>query len=307
LSNRMSGKSSQPSLARRKTRSDATLSPQVRKLDSSRTLPPTVGRQKTNRTSTLSTRQSSNSLHMGRAACSIPEHDDMYKRIERLKEALKKEKEQTKIIRDEYDEKESVLLRDRAKLRDELDQLRDDRVKLTQKHEHNLTLIAEQHRKVQGQLEINHQNEIKQIYQKNEENIADKNKVIDKLKGQIAELMKGQSAERQAQIAELRKKLIGAAQEANDLRTEILKLQGSRNGAAPPPPETERKMPEIRVALCMNCIVMQQALTMANAALKSKMKELQQINDNATKMRIGLQLNDLALESLQKSQSENPD
>ena len=54
----------------------------------------------------------------------------------------------------------------------------------------------------------------------------------------------------------------------------------------------------------MNCIVMQQALTMANAALKAKMRELEQINQNASKMRIGLQLNDLALESLQKSQDE---
>jgi len=38
----------------------------------------------------MSTRQSSNSLHLGRAACSIPEHDDMQKRIERLKVSFTK-------------------------------------------------------------------------------------------------------------------------------------------------------------------------------------------------------------------------
>lgn len=38
--------------------------------------------------------------------------------------------------------------------------------------------------------------------------------------------MKGQSAERQAQIAELRKKLMTAAQEANDLRLNIFRIIG---------------------------------------------------------------------------------
>ena len=42
--------------------------------------------------------------------------------------------------------------------------------------------------------------------------------MIETLKAQIGELMKGQSAERQQQIAELRKKLVNAAQEANELR-----------------------------------------------------------------------------------------
>ena len=42
--------------------------------------------------------------------------------------------------------------------------------------------------------------------------------MIETLKFQIAQLMKGQSTERQAQIAELRKKLVNAAQEANELR-----------------------------------------------------------------------------------------
>lgn len=84
-------------------------------------------------------------------------------------------------------------------------------------------------------------------------------------------------------------------------RTEIVKLnRGQSRG------QSEREMPQIRVSLCMNCIVMQQALSMANTALKAKMKELQNINRNANKIRIGLQLNDLALDSLEKSQNLGP-
>ena len=41
---------------------------------------------------------------------------------------------------------------------------------------------------------------------------------IDTLKAQIAQMMMGQSSTRQAQIEELRKKLIEAAKEANDLK-----------------------------------------------------------------------------------------
>ena len=43
-------------------------------------------------------------------------------------------------------------------------------------------------------------------------------KAIDTLKAQIAQMMMGQSSTRQAQIEELRKKLIEAAKEANDLK-----------------------------------------------------------------------------------------
>ena len=32
--------------------------------------------------------------------------------------------------------------------------------------------------------------------------------------------------------------------------------------------------PEVRIGVCMNCIVMQQALTMANSALKGNFQEL---------------------------------
>ena len=158
--------------------------------------------------------------------------------------------------------------------------------------------------------------------------------MIETLKAQIGELMKGQSAERQQQIAELRKKLVNAAQEANELRyllsnaqrkgkisqilkfseidakvftyilrTEILKLNKSRS-----PSSSESSLsdcPPIKVALCMNCIVMQQALAMANAALKAKMKELDQIHRNANSIKIGLALNDIALESLEKAQKDS--
>ena len=49
--------------------------------------------------------------------------------------------------------------------------------------------------------------------------------MIETLKAQIGELMKGQSAERQQQIAELRKKLVNAAQEANELRYLLFNAQ----------------------------------------------------------------------------------
>jgi len=300
LSNRMSSKSSQPRLARHKTRSDTTLSPSVRKLDSSRTLPPTVVRKKSMRSSLSTTRQSSDSLHLGRAACTVPEHDDLHKRNERLKEALKKEKEQSKIIRDEYEERESSIVRENAKLKDEIAQLHDERVKNAQRHEQELALIAEKHRSLQAQIERNHQNELKQIFVKNDELVTEKNRAIETLKAQIAQLMQGQSKERQAQLAELRKKLVNAATEANDLRSEIMKLNANRE--EPRSSDSRELPPQIRVALCMNCIVMQQALTMANTALKAKMKELANINRNANKIKIGLALNDLALDSLEKSQ-----
>ena len=76
-----------------------------------------------------------------------------------------------------------------------------------------------------------------------------------------------------------------------------MKLNSSRNQGSEPgrPAETG---PHLRIALCMNCIVMQQALTMANAALKAKMKELDHIQRNASNIKIGLTLNDIALEAL---------
>ena len=71
----------------------------------------------------------------------------------------------------------------------------------------------------------------------------------------------------------------------------------------------------IQIGVCMNCIVMQQALSMANAALKcnslnfrlisikysAKMRELKRIEEVGKGIRLGLELNDLALDSLDKS------
>ena len=124
----------------------------------------------------FSTRASAAALHLGRSACTIPEHDDLHKRNERLKEALKKEKEQTSIIRQEFEEKESEIVRENAKLRAQLEEMHDDRVKTAQRHEREISLLADQHRKMEKQREISHQNEIKKIFLKNEEQIADKNK-----------------------------------------------------------------------------------------------------------------------------------
>ena len=86
-------------------------------------------------------------------------------------------------------------------------------------------------------------------------------------------------------------------------RTEILKLNKSRSPSSSESSLSERA--PIKVALCMNCIVMQQALAMANAALKAKMKELDQIHRNAKSIKIGLALNDIALESLEKAQKDS--
>jgi len=289
----MSGKSN--GLLGRKQRSETSLSPQVRKLDSGTKLPPTLARKKVGRTNLLSTaRQSSSSLHLGRAACTVPEHDDLFKRNERLKEALKKEKEQTKLIRDEFEERESSILRENAQLKNERAAFLAEKVEIAQRHEQALHMVAEKHREHQAQIEKQHQTDLKLAYKKSEEALAERNKVIETLKSQIVQLMKGQSSERQAQIAELRKKLVNAAQEANELRSEIMKLNSSRSE----PGRATEAGPHLRIALCMNCIVMQQALTMANAALKAKMKELDHIQRNASNIKIGLTLNDIALEAL---------
>jgi hypothetical protein len=49
-------------------------------------------------------------MHLGRAACLVPEHDDLHKRIERLKDAREKEKEKVAAIKNEYENKEQILL-----------------------------------------------------------------------------------------------------------------------------------------------------------------------------------------------------
>ena len=82
--------------------------------------------------------------------------------------------------------------------------------------------------------------------------------------------MTGQSSTRHAQIDELRKKLIDAAKEANELRTEIMRFRGTKDENHRLNRPQEGMQLGVQIGVCMNCIVMQQALTMANAALKCK-------------------------------------
>lgn len=67
-------------------------------------------------------------------------------------------------------------MRERAKLKEEIGQLQDERVKVAQQHEQDLALLAERQRQLQSQIEVNHQNELKQIYQKSDDALSAKNK-----------------------------------------------------------------------------------------------------------------------------------
>ena len=96
--------------------------------------------------------------------------------------------------------------------------------------------MAQKQREMMAQVELAHQRELSEQLKKHDTLITEKQKgshyhacsfwkqscnlflAIDTLKQQIAELMTGQSSTRQAQIEELRKKLIEAAKEANELR-----------------------------------------------------------------------------------------
>merc|ERR1711953_622683 len=233
----------------------------------------------------VTSRASASALHLGKSACTIPEHDDLFKRNEKLKEALQ-------AIRDEYEERESKLIREKAILDQKIDELLRERTQSATRHNEELQLLNQKHREKQGAVELSHQKEISELITKYENIIMEKQKSIDTLKGQIAQMMMGQSSTRQAQIEELRKKLIEAAKEANDLKTEILKYRKSNNSE----PQTT-----VKIGVCMNCIVMQQALTMANTALKEKMIELKRIEEVGKGIRLGLEMNDLALDSIEKN------
>ena len=54
-------------------------------------------------------------MHLGRAACLVPEHDDLHKKIERLKDARDKEKEKVAAIKEEYESKEQMLMAELGK------------------------------------------------------------------------------------------------------------------------------------------------------------------------------------------------
>merc|ERR1712131_309793 len=191
-----------------------------------------------------------------------------------------------------YEERESKLIREKAKLDQKIDELLRERTQSAARHNEELQLLNQKHREKQGAVEISHQKEISELIAKYENIIMDKQKSIDTLKAQIAQMMMGQSSTRQAQIEELRKKLIEAAKEANELKTEILKYRKSNNS---------EPQPTVRIGVCMNCIVMQQALTMANTALKEKMIELKRIEEVGKGIRLGLEMNDLALDSIEKN------
>merc|ERR1711962_543198 len=258
---RTSGLGSTGSLARKK-QSTSNLSPQVRKLDAAGSMRSStlIKTSSPGAPKKIASRASASALHLGKSACTIPEHDDMFKRNEKLKEALKKEKESVQLIRDEYEERESKLIREKALLDQKIDELLRERTQAATRHNEELQLLNQ--------------------------------KPIDTLKAQIAQMMMGQSSTRQAQIEELRKKLIEAAKEANDLKTEILRYRKSNNSEAPK---------TVQIGVCMNCIVMQQALTMANTALKEKMIELKRIEEVGKGIRLGLEMNDLALDSIEKN------
>jgi len=270
---------------------------QVRKLNSTPSLSP--------KTSTRAPRSSASSaLHLGKAACNVPEHDAMAKRNERMKELLKKEKESVQVIREEFDEKESLLLREKAQLQHRLDQLLAEKTQQAQRHATEVDMMSQKQREMMAQVEKTHQREMAEQLRRHDTSVSEKQKVIETLKAQIAELMTGQSSTRHAQIDELRKKLIDAAKEANELKTEIMRFRGTKDENHRLNRPQEGMQLGVQIGVCMNCIVMQQALTMANAALKSKMRELERIEQVGKNIRLGLELNDLALDAIDPSKTD---
>jgi len=291
------------SFVRQNLPKNVSLGPQVRKLNSengkrlrnSRLLRPEPSSSASNELPkrNFKSRASASALHLGKSACTIPEHDDMQKRYEKLKEVLKREKDSIQRIRDEFDEREGSLLREKSQLIQQIDELTRDKSKNAQRHNEELNLLIQKQKDIQAQIEKSHHRQMNDLITKNDLIVQEKHKAIENLKHQISTLMKGESSTRQAQIEELRRKLIDAAREANQLKNEILKIRKSPGQANDTKP--------IQIGVCMNCIVMQQALSMANAALKSKMRELKRIEEVGKGIRLGLELNDLALDSLDKN------
>jgi len=294
----------------RSRRSESKLGLDIKKLESNRSVSMIKSRKSLTQSAADSrpaARGSSNAMHLGRAACLVPEHDDLHKRIERLKDAREKEKEKYAAIKDEYEVKEQMLMAELEKLRLENKELSDKSHIDSENFERELAALTERHNELTKQVEINHQKELRDMYSRHEDQIGDKNKSIELLKQQVERLMHGQSKERQNQIDEMRKKLMGAAREANELRTEIMKLRrtdfpSSRRPESPP--ESNGKRVTLNVGICMNCVVLQQALSATHQALKSKMAELSRIDRTARSIKVGLELNDLALAQLDKADDE---
>jgi len=218
----------------------------------------------------------------------------MAKRNEKMRELLKREKDSAQAIRDEYDEREGQLLRDKAQLQQRLDQLLSEKTQQATRHAAELDAMSGEQRELLQQVEHQHQRDLAEQMRTSDAILDEKQKAISQLKTQIAELMTGQSSTRHHQIEELRKRLIEAAQEANELKNEIVRFRSDKD-------DSHRVNQHVRIGVCMNCIVMQQALSMANAALKSKMRELERIEKVGKGIRLGLELNDLALDQMEKN------
>merc|ERR1712212_138705 len=157
---------SSTSLARKK-QSASNLSPQVRKLDAAGSMRSSTLIKTSSpggpSTKKLASRASASALHLGKSACTIPEHDDMFKRNEKLKEALKKEKESVQAIRDEYEERESKLIREKAILDQKIDELLRERTQSATRHNEELQLLNQKHREKQGAVTLGHQKEISDL------------------------------------------------------------------------------------------------------------------------------------------------
>jgi len=180
----------------RSRRSESKLGLDIKKLESNRSVSMIKSRKSLTQSAADSrpaARGSSNAMHLGRAACLVPEHDDLHKRIERLKDAREKEKEKYAAIKDEYEVKEQMLMAELEKLRLENKELSDKSHIDSENFERELAALTERHNELTKQVEINHQKELRDMYSRHEDQIGDKNKSIELLKQQVERLMHGQS------------------------------------------------------------------------------------------------------------------
>ena len=195
MSSKVPSRTSGLSLARKK-QSTSNLSPQVRKLDAAGSMRSSnlIKTSSPGAPKKVTSRASASALHLGKSACTIPEHDDMFKRNEKLKvrfinrvgtrlekhinfkEALKKEKESVQAIRDEYEERESKLIREKAILDQKIDELLRERTQSATRHNEELQLLNQKHREKQGAVELSHQKEISELITKYENIIMEKQK-----------------------------------------------------------------------------------------------------------------------------------
>ena len=86
MSSKVPSRTSGLSLTRKK-QSTSNLSPQIRKLDAAGSMRSAtlIKTSSPGAPKKVSSRASASALHLGKSACTIPEHDDMFKRNEKLK------------------------------------------------------------------------------------------------------------------------------------------------------------------------------------------------------------------------------